>query len=140
MWPRSVVWQSTEMASISDEERRLFLEAVTGRIFHGPIKDTPVSMQAAKKRKKNTVDARLDLHGLTREAANFRLRVFIERCVQLRKRRVLIIHGKGSGALREEVRQILAGSRDVILISDAPPKLGGDGAVLVEISVKTQAD
>ena len=116
---------------VSDEERHLFLEAVTGRMFHGPIKDTQTSPQSAKKRKKHAVDARLDLHGLTREVANFRLRAFIERCVQLRKRRMLIIHGKGSGALREEVRQILADSRDVILISDAPPKLGGDGAVIV---------
>jgi dsDNA-specific endonuclease/ATPase MutS2 len=44
---------------------------------------------------------------------------------------VRIIHGKGIGARRAEVRRLLASRSDVKDFFDAPPEQGGSGATIV---------
>ena len=46
-------------------------------------------------------------------------------------RKVLVIHGKGSGALQEEVRDYLSRDNRIASVMSAPGKLGGAGAVIV---------
>ena len=46
---------------------------------------------------------------------------------------VRIIHGKGTGAARAHVRQILSAHPGVIRYGDAPPERGGMGATIVRI-------
>jgi len=46
-------------------------------------------------------------------------------------REVRIIHGKGVGVRRAEVRRLLAGREDVESFFDAPPQRGGSGATVV---------
>ena len=46
-------------------------------------------------------------------------------------REVRLIHGKGIGVRRAEVRRLIAGRRDVEGFSDAPPERGGMGATVV---------
>lgn len=46
----------------------------------------------------------LDLHGYTREMIFVPINDFINDNIKLGKDKVLIIHGKGSGTLKEEVR------------------------------------
>jgi DNA mismatch repair protein MutS2 len=126
---------SKKPPALSKEEQELFLAAVDRLPEHAP----PVSFVEAvaalpvRKKRSRESDPKLDLHGLTREQAVFKLRAFIDRCISLNKRRVLIVHGKGSGALRQEVRRFLAESGKVVSIVEAPARLGGDGAVLVEL-------
>lgn len=83
----------------------------------------------AKVKKASTFDASIDLHGMYREHARKRLELFIGRCVALGKKRILVIHGKGSGALREEVWQCLRHDNRVIWVQTAEKCYGGDGAV-----------
>lgn len=45
--------------------------------------------------------------------------------------RVRLIHGKGIGVRRAEVRRLLAARTDVEAFFDAPPESGGTGATLV---------
>ena len=42
-----------------------------------------------------------------------------------------MIHGKGIGVRRAEVRRLLAGREDVEGFFDAPPERGGAGATVV---------
>ena len=49
------------------------------------------------------------------------------------KNRVWIIHGKGTGTLRQEVRQHLSRHRFVMAMATADGGHGGDGAVQVDI-------
>jgi DNA-nicking Smr family endonuclease len=46
-------------------------------------------------------------------------------------REVRLIHGKGIGARRAEVRRLLAKREDVEEYFDAPPERGGSGATVV---------
>ena len=44
---------------------------------------------------------------------------------------VRLIHGKGKGVRRAEVRRLLAADARVIEVFDAPPERGGMGATIV---------
>jgi DNA-nicking Smr family endonuclease len=46
-------------------------------------------------------------------------------------REVRLIHGKGIGVRRAEVRRLLASRADVAECFDAPPERGGTGATIV---------
>lgn len=90
------------------------------------------------KRGEMDIDGRIDLHGLTQEAAHVALNGFISRCYALGRRCVLVITGKGtregSGVLRAAVPRWLNDRplRGVILaFSHAQPRDGGEGALYV---------
>jgi DNA-nicking Smr family endonuclease len=118
---------------ITKAERQIFLDAIERLSFHAPPICTSyeVEMPSRQLKKNKKVDATLDLHGLTREAASRHLKLFIERCLSLGHQRILVIHGKGSGILREYVRGFLAEHSYVVTILDASGRLGGEGAVIV---------
>ncbi len=49
-------------------------------------------------------------------------------------REVRLIHGKGTGARRAEVRRLLSSRSDVVDYFDAPPERGGTGATVVVLA------
>lgn len=79
----------------------------------------------------------LDLHGHDRDEAQTRLALFLHQSVQKGWRCVCVIHGQGYGSaagapvLRPMVRAQLARHPDVLAYCAAPPRDGGDGALLV---------
>ena len=85
------------------------------------------------------IEDRLDLHGLSQEQAQKKVKAFISSAVQKNFRHVLIITGKGRdghGVLREKVPEWL---KDAPLcyhlnaISYAQPKDGGKGALYIRL-------
>jgi DNA-nicking Smr family endonuclease len=50
---------------------------------------------------------------------------------------VRVIHGKGIGVRRAEVRKLLAARADVLEFFDAPPERGGSGATVVRLEKLT---
>ena len=81
---------------------------------------------------KETTDE-LDLHGLTVDEAITLLDRFLYKSFQARLRRVWVIHGKGSGILREAVRRYLSNHTLVRTCSTADGSRGGIGATQVEL-------
>lgn len=89
------------------------------------------------KRGRMEIEARLDLHGLTREAAHAALSGFLCRAADQGKRTVLVITGKGTaregaGVLRAAVPRWLneAPIRSLVLsFTPARPQDGGEGAL-----------
>lgn len=112
------------------EDRELFLKAVNDPSLIAYKQEPTPRNQRPKKRPPKDYDASLDLHGLTTDKAIARVKAFLLNCLELRKKRVLIIHGKGSGVLRYEIRSFLGHSPLVQQVKDAPTRLGGEGAVL----------
>lgn len=92
------------------------------------------------KRAEYPVQARLDLHGMTRAAAKTALERFVVDSRRAGKRCVLIVHGRGHNSvdqipvLKEGVQQWLSRGRmgkEVIAFASARPEDGGTGAVYV---------
>ncbi|HXP12095.1 MAG TPA: Smr/MutS family protein, partial [Stellaceae bacterium] len=89
------------------------------------------------------VDASLDLHGMTQDAAHAALVRFVQRAAASGHRALLIVTGKGgregTGVLRAQVPRWLneADSRPLLLaIHRARPQHGGDGALYVLLKRK----
>ena len=77
------------------------------------------------------IDGTLDLHTFRPADIGDLIPTYLEEC---RKRRILqvrIIHGKGTGAIRESVHSILRRLPAVGSFSLAPAELGGWGATVV---------
>ncbi|MBA4143445.1 MAG: Smr/MutS family protein [Nitrosospira sp.] len=83
------------------------------------------------------IQAQLDLHGFTRDAARQELAAFLDTSIKRGHRCVRVIHGKGlSSASREPVLKTRVGGwlsqrDDVLAFCQARPEDGGSGAVLV---------
>jgi DNA-nicking Smr family endonuclease len=82
------------------------------------------------------VQAEIDLHGLTRDEALAALRDFLNDGMARGLRCVRVIHGKGHASpggraiLKPMTRQWLASRPEVLAFCAAPPRDGGDGALL----------
>lgn len=70
---------------------------------------------------------KIDLRGQRVEEALTNLRDYIDNAILLNISEVSILHGKGSGALREAIREYLSGVQEVRKYQDAHPDEGGHG-------------
>jgi predicted RNA-binding Zn-ribbon protein involved in translation (DUF1610 family) len=75
----------------------------------------------------------LDLHTFSPKEVPSLLSEFIHLSQEADIRRVNIIHGKGSGALRRLVRKLLGRDPRVVTFYNAPPNSGGWGATVAEL-------
>ena len=55
----------------------------------------------------------IDLHGEDRVSATLRTKEFIEDSIRLRRRKIIIIHGKGTGVVKEAVFKELKSNKNV---------------------------
>jgi dsDNA-specific endonuclease/ATPase MutS2 len=81
--------------------------------------------------KRVPIEDSLDLHSfLPRDVASV-VSEYLDEARRLGYREVRLIHGKGKGVRRAEVRQLLSGDARVADAYDAPPERGGFGATIV---------
>lgn len=112
-----------------------------GRRVEGRRVDAPPDLVRSLRRGMLPIDARLDLHGLTAEAARERLVEFLKTMRARGERCVLVIHGKGertpgAGVLRGEIAAWLAQGKareSVAAFATARDEDGGEGAVYVAL-------
>jgi DNA-nicking Smr family endonuclease len=84
-----------------------------------------------------TIQAEVDLHGLTRDGARGRLADFVREAVQRGLRCVRVVHGKGHGSpgkmpvLKGKVRSWLVQKNEVVAFTQARAAQGGAGALIV---------
>ncbi|MDX1670063.1 MAG: Smr/MutS family protein [Limnobacter sp.] len=90
------------------------------------------------------VQAQLDLHGHRTEEARIAVSEFVHACHEAGMRCVCLVHGKGLGSihsgpvLRDKVQTWLLQIKEVLAFSPAPPKDGGDGALLLLLKTRKQ--
>ncbi|MCI0815916.1 MAG: endonuclease MutS2 [Chloroflexi bacterium] len=77
--------------------------------------------------------AELDIRGLRLHEALARVDAYLDSALAQGVRRVRIVHGKGTGALRQGVWHHLASHPTGATFDFAPPERGGDGATEVEL-------
>ncbi|MGH8602339.1 MAG: Smr/MutS family protein [Gammaproteobacteria bacterium] len=84
-----------------------------------------------------SIQAELDLHGMTAPLARHALGSFLSQCSVLRYRCIRVIHGKGNGSfnkqpiLKPKLKYWLRQRHDVLAFCSARPADGGTGAVYV---------
>jgi len=76
---------------------------------------------------------RLDIRGRKPEEADFDVLKFIDDSYMTGQDRVEILHGKGTGALKKTVKEILDNHEKVKNYYFAPVEFGGEGITIVEL-------
>ncbi|WP_319524286.1 Smr/MutS family protein [uncultured Desulfosarcina sp.] len=79
------------------------------------------------------IDGVLDLHTFAPGELNTLLDDYIDACLDANIHDLRIIHGKGSGVLRQRVHALLKKDPRVGRYEDAPPEAGGWGATLATL-------
>ena len=77
------------------------------------------------------ITGELDLHTFSAAEAVDVVSEYLDECRRRGVLEVRIVHGRGRGVRRAEVRRLLAAREDVAGFRDAPPLSGGWGATLV---------
>ena len=76
---------------------------------------------------------RCDIRGRTTEDALPTVDGFLDHAYRAGRRRLEIVHGKGTGALRRAVRGLLQDHPLITTYETAPPNEGGDGVTIVHL-------
>jgi DNA mismatch repair protein MutS2 len=76
----------------------------------------------------------LDLRGLTGDEAEQATIAAVDAAVLAEQPFLRIIHGMGTGVVRERVRRVVSGDRRVTRFGFAPRNQGGTGVTIVEFS------
>jgi dsDNA-specific endonuclease/ATPase MutS2 len=76
----------------------------------------------------------LDLHTFHPRDVPHLIEDYIEECLRLGFSSVRIIHGKGTGAQKKRVQELLRRHPHVRAFADAPAEAGGWGATIVELT------
>ncbi len=82
----------------------------------------------------STPQLELHVRGMTATEAIREVELYLDKCLLTGFTRGLIVHGKGTGVLRQEIRKYLANLRYVKKYYSAPPNQGGDGITIVELA------
>ncbi|USD36671.1 endonuclease SmrB [Ferrimonas sp. SCSIO 43195] len=80
----------------------------------------------------------LDLHGYRAQEARFELIALIEECKKHHVHCACIMHGIGSGVLKQQIPSWLAQHPEVIGYHQAPLEWGGNGALLVLVDIGSE--
>lgn len=92
---------------------------------------TPAHLLRRLRKRSAHIEAFLDLHGLTAEQAKNSIERFIQQACWEKMRIVAIIHGKGTGILKERLYFWLPQHPHVLAFRQAEIRHGGSGAVAV---------
>jgi DNA-nicking Smr family endonuclease len=79
------------------------------------------------------ITGELDLHTFAPRDVPSLVEDYVRACRDKGIRRLRLVHGRGRGVQRAEVRRVLARLSEVAAFMDAPPERGGWGATIVEL-------
>ncbi len=88
---------------------------------------------AQKMSEKAEFDTNLDLRGKMKDEALAELESYLDKAVMYGHHRVRIIHGRGTGAVRQVVHYNLKRHSSVIFYEFESPEFGGDGVTIVDL-------
>lgn len=116
----------SRLEAVSNSEFKKFM-----RSAHHPAKATNFS---TAERRQN-FSARIDVRGMRAMEAIEKTEELLDDAVMLGVSEVRILHGKGTGALKEEIRQYLNGINIVKGVSDEHVEMGGAGITVVKLKI-----
>ncbi|WP_342432524.1 endonuclease MutS2 [Neobacillus sp. FSL H8-0543] len=130
--------KGTLLERVSDSEWQVQIGIMKMKVkekdmeYIGAPKQVETRPMAIVKGRDNDVKLELDLRGERYEAALSRVEKYIDDALLSNYPRVSIIHGKGTGALRQGVQEYLRNHRSVKKIRFGEAGEGGSGVTIVE--------
>ncbi len=130
---------SGKIILIDDEKRKALIESGSIKmqvdindlvIDHSKKENIPETHSHSFKQPVNQY--RIDIRGRKPEEADFEILKFIDDSYMTGQQRVEILHGKGTGALKRTVKEILDKHEKVKNYYFAPIEFGGEGITIVE--------
>lgn len=109
------------------------IERVSKREAESEERDQPPPIVLPRYEDRPEVSMQLDMRGWRVEDALSELDSYLNDAALAGLAAVRIVHGKGTGALRQAVREQLARHPLVKSYSSAPPQEGGDGVTIVKL-------
>ncbi|MBQ0043682.1 MAG: Smr/MutS family protein [Bacteroidales bacterium] len=128
---------TVNIGSITSKRSPHNIERITSNEFKSAYRETftPVSAvkvdQSITERKLN-FSTELDVRGARVTDALDEVMKFVDDAIMLNISSVRIIHGKGTGALREEIQKFLRATPGVSSVSDEHIQFGGSGVTIVK--------
>jgi DNA-nicking Smr family endonuclease len=86
--------------------------------------------------KRIPIEDSFDLHSFRPEDLRSVVEEYLREARRAGLTEVRLIHGKGIGVRRAEVRRLLASRTDLEGFDDAPPERGGHGATIVRLKAQ----
>ena len=86
------------------------------------------------RRRRRRLGLEIDLRGLTGDEAEQATIAAVDAAVLAEQPFLRIIHGMGTGVVRDRVRRVVSGDRRVTRFGFAPRNQGGTGVTIVEFS------
>ncbi len=107
-------------------------------LFISPAKSAPKevshsTVHYASVQKNVTIKRELDIRGLLVNEAEIILDKYLDDAILAGLKQVIVIHGKGTGALRKGIQEFLANNKHVENFQLAPNNEGGSGATVVTL-------
>jgi DNA mismatch repair protein MutS2 len=99
-----------------------------------PRKDTRTAAKSSGSHDADAAALEVDLRGLTGDEAEQATIAAVDAAVLAEQPFLRIIHGMGTGVVRERVRRVVSGDRRVTRFGFAPRNQGGTGVTIVEFS------
>ncbi len=128
--------RAAETSAIEESLHGHWQESVNGEIEYRQSGVAPKTLQDLR-RGRFSVEAELDMHGMTQAQAETELKEFLTECVQRGIGCARVVHGKGARSgpggpvLKNLVHGLLARTESVLAYSSAVSRHGGSGAVYV---------
>lgn len=113
------------------------VERITSNEYKSAVKAAPkpvtqtTSMDSSISERKLNFKMELDVRGQRVNEALDNVMHYIDDAIMLNVSSVRIIHGKGTGALREEIQRFLRATPGVVSAKDESVQLGGSGVTVV---------
>jgi DNA mismatch repair protein MutS2 len=133
--------QAVEVPSLGKRGRLLEIRGEEALVQVGPLKMSLKAAELKPLREEATLKAlplrprrevkEVDLRGLTVEEALLEVDSALEEARALGLPTLRLLHGKGTGALRQAIREFLRRDKRVEAFADAPPNEGGHGVTVV---------
>lgn len=109
------------------------------RIESQPVQTTPeprssgVQVKRARREDSDSSDGTLDVRGKRVAGIEELVSSFVDTCAADGRQSCRIVHGSGTGALRQAVRDVLSSMEQVTSFEPAPREQGGNGVTLVDL-------
>ena len=121
-------------AEVQVEGKRLRVELSALRVVDGAAAATPGSGHVTVQlQPRDRAASELNVIGCRVDEAVARVEKFLDGALLAESRTVLVIHGQGTGRLRNAIAEALDGHALVERVSEAPAEQGGRGVTVVEL-------